>query len=850
MKRRPTVAARIALLLAGAVWWAVVPTAAVWAEARNPAGVAVIIGNQTYQHGPEVSFAVRDAAAFKHYVIEVLGFDESNIIELHDASQADMESAFGNERSHKGLLWRYLNPTGGSDVVVYYSGHGVPSLEDKRGYLLPTDAHPDTAQINGYPIDLLYANLGRLEETRTVAVYLDACFSGDSHGGPLIKGSVAWVQASLPAGAGMTVLTAASGVEVASWDETAQHGLFTHHLLDALYGNGDGDGNGQVTAAEVADYLKRHMTRAARRRFGREQTATLIGPPGAVLAVTGVATRPSVPLVVGGRQIERDKLMHGITRAHEGGDHARVLKLVADLKELGGELPPQAGYYEGLAYQHLRRYREARAALTRYAEQIGSESKPYQEVLDELLHLDEVLEKEDAVYEQALAGGTAAAFEHYLDTYPHGRYAAKAGELLATARAEEQERGRQLDDDAFTQAQAADTAAAYRTYLADYPNGRHAAQARQLRDAALARVRDDAAFARAQQADTAAAYAGYLATYPDGRHARAARRLRAAADDAAFGRAQVQDTAAAYAAYLDAYPAGRYAAQARRLRTAALRREQERPGQVLRDCPECPQLIVVPGGVYLMGSPTTEQGRNDDEGPRHRVTIGEPFAVGIYEVTRREFGEFVRQTNHAAGNSCWMWSGDGWENESGRSWMDPGFRQRDDHPVTCVSWHDAQAYVAWLSRHTGNRYRLPSESEWEYVARAGVTSARYWGQSADRQCRNANGADESSGLSWATSCDDGHRYTAPTGSFTANPYGLYDVLGNVWEWTRDCWNGSYTGAPTDGSAWERGECSRRVVRGGSWYFIPEFLRSAIRFGSTTGGRFNSLGFRVARTLTS
>ncbi len=273
----------LALLL---VLLGVVPTTT--AEVRNPDGVAVIVGNANYRHDrvPEVSYAHRDAAAFRHYVLEVLGYHPDNVIDLRDADQAGMESAFGNERSYKGLLWRYLNPKGGSDIVVFYSGHGVPGLKDKRSYLLPVNANPDTAEINGYPLTLLYENLSKLKEARSVRVFVDACFSGGSDLGMLVhSASPMEVKAALPeAMKKMTVVTASSGTEVASWDRSARHGLFTHHLLDALHGKGDADQDGTVTAAEVKDYLDDHMTRAARRTYGRLQHATLNGDEAVVLA--------------------------------------------------------------------------------------------------------------------------------------------------------------------------------------------------------------------------------------------------------------------------------------------------------------------------------------------------------------------------------------------------------------------------------------------------------------------------------------------------------------------------------------------------------------------------------------
>ena len=203
----------------------------------------------------------------------------------------------------------------------------------------------------------------------------------------------------------------------------------------------------------------------------------------------------------------------------------------------------------------------------------------------------------------------------------------------------------------------------------------------------------------------------------------------------------------------------------------------------------------------------------------HRVTIGYPFAVGVYEVTFGEWDACV------SGGGCGGYrpSDKGW----GRGW----------HPVVNVSWEDARAYVEWLSGKTGEEYRLLSESEWEYVARSGTRTKYWWGD--DIGPNRANCYD----------CGDSYDYTAPVGSFSANPFGLYDVHGNVWEWVEDCWNDSYRGAPSDGSAWESGNCGRRVVRGGSWDGAPWNLRSANRVWYSTGDRIDDVGFRIARTLT-
>ena len=278
-------------------------------------------------------------------------------------------------------------------------------------------------------------------------------------------------------------------------------------------------------------------------------------------------------------------------------------------------------------------------------------------------------------------------------------------------------------------------------------------------------------------------------------------------------------------------------------------KERYLPGKRFRDCDECPELVVVPAGTFDMGSPGSEAGRSDSEGPAHRVRIERRFAVGVYEVTRGEYSRFVSATGHSSGDSCGTYEGGEWEERRIRDWRRPGYEQTDAHPVVCLSWEDAKAYVGWLSKETGEEYRLLSESEWEYVARGGAETARYWGESESEQCSYANGADAGTDLPWRTGCDDGYVRTSPVGSFGGNGFGLHDVLGNVWEWVEDCWNDDYRGAPADGGAWKTGNCSRRVVRGLSWHDNPRDLRSAYRGRNVTGFRYSNHGFRIARTLT-
>ena len=268
------------------------------------------------------------------------------------------------------------------------------------------------------------------------------------------------------------------------------------------------------------------------------------------------------------------------------------------------------------------------------------------------------------------------------------------------------------------------------------------------------------------------------------------------------------------------------------------------PGREFKDCAECPEMVVVPSGSFTMGSPSGEDGRGDDEGPRHRVNIGYPLAVGVYEVTRREFSRFVSDTGYNAGNSCYVWnsSSNKWENRSGISWRNPDYTQADSHPVVCVSGKDAQSYVRWLSEKTDHRYSLLSESEWEYVARAGTTTPFHFGRTISTDQANYNGNYTYGGGRKGVY----RRKTVSVGSFSPNAWGVHDMHGNVWEWVEDCWNDSYVGAPTDGSTWGSGDCVKRVLRGGSWCYRPWFLRSAFRFRYSTDFRNYFFGFRVIR----
>lgn len=267
-----------------------------------------------------------------------------------------------------------------------------------------------------------------------------------------------------------------------------------------------------------------------------------------------------------------------------------------------------------------------------------------------------------------------------------------------------------------------------------------------------------------------------------------------------------------------------------------------------------PRLIVVPAGEFTMGSPSSEAHREDRENPRHRVRIAYPLAVSRYPVTVSEFAMFVAETGHEVADQCQMFIDDKWDNLAGCTWRNPGFKQGDDSPAVVLDWNDAHAYVTWLSKKTGKRYRMLSEAEYEYATRAGTTTAYWWGDDMAEACKHANGADldakahKGFGEWRVNNCHDGYVYTAPVTTLKANPFGLFGMTGNAWSWVADCWNDSYYNAPADGSANRAGICTQHVVRGGSWAERPEMLRSAKRGWNYVNVRFAMNGLRVAREL--
>ena len=253
-------------------------------------------------------------------------------------------------------------------------------------------------------------------------------------------------------------------------------------------------------------------------------------------------------------------------------------------------------------------------------------------------------------------------------------------------------------------------------------------------------------------------------------------------------------------------------------------------GRVFRDCPTCPEMVVVPAGEFMMGSPESERGRNKDEGPQHKVTISKPFAVGKFEVTFAQWDACVAESGctHKPGDESWG---------------------RGRRPVINVSWDDAKQFVAWLTKKTGKPYRLLTEAEWEYAARGVTRASDPHPPFSTGATINYKQANYDANFKYGSGPQGLYRQkTLDAGSLPRNAFGLHDMHGNVWEWVEDCYKNSYAGAPTDGAAVASRDCGLRILRGGSWNYYPQLLRSAYRYATAGGIRVENAGFRVARSL--
>ncbi len=435
-------------------------------------------------------------------------------------------------------------------------------------------------------------------------------------------------------------------------------------------------------------------------------------------------------------------------------------------------------------------------------------------------------------WQGALKADTVLGYRRFISDYPQSIYRNQAETQLDI-----------LDEETWEELSAEDSIPAYEDYLEVFPDGIHQAEALQrieaIQQAEAKKERerlerekqDNLAWETANSERSIASFDQYISSWPTGLHIEEATRIRRllkdqSDDDKAFQTALKLNNKEAFQAYIDAFPQGANV-------TSALQHIDDltlRPGKSFRDCADCPLMMVIPADAFWQGSAEDSPLALSMEKPRRLVTIDQPIAVGVHEVTMAQWDRCFSD------KGCSTQPGDnGW----GRS----------DRPVIMISWNDAEEYVHWLNEKTGQTYRLPSESEWEYFARAGEESDWPSGHPAI-VCEFGNVAGTETGFRWQhEDCQDPTALgTMTAGSFRANKFGLYDTIGNVSEWTADCLNLSYIDAPVDGSAWGRGICSSHMTRGGSWITGSKEIRLPARFNLKNGDRNDFTGFRIVREI--
>ena len=814
--------------------------------------VALVIGNAAYAHAPALANPLNDAADVGA-ALERLGFA---VTRLDNAAQVALR---------RGLQQFALAASASEVAVVFYAGHGIEV--DRRNFLVPVDARlasDQDVEFEAVPLELVARAVERASGLRLVI--LDACRENPFAVQMQREGATRSIGRGLarvePSGETLIAYAAKEGT-VAS-DGSGRNSPYSEALLAHL----------EEPGLEVGLLFRKVRDAVLASTGGRQEPFVYgsLSSRGVYLAASPASdSEPappasSVPGVASGTaRVTAEQL--AVERVYW-----ESVKDSQDPADVGMYLERYpGGAYEALARNRLKRLEAAAKDPDPPA------STPQPSSLSD--RMAEARLAAEAKFWALVEGSEEPGdIETYLEQYPEGVYAPLARMRLSQLRRERSgaqgsahaavESGLEaaagapapaLSQAASTVAAGSDAAPqALESSLGLERSERRWIQAG-LASLGLEPGPADGLFGartrsaiRRYQGEKGLEETGYLTSEEAQAlrtlgeaamqaEAEARREATGLADDGAFANAKSAGTVEAFATYLEAFPSGRHVVEARRAheeavraeaearREAAARAEAERverarreksPGRRFRECPQCPELVVVPSGTYGMGSPPREKGRDNDEGPVTRVRIAEPIAVGLYEVTFAQWDACRRE------GGCR-------HNPSDRGWG------RGSRPVINVSWEDAQQYVRWLSSKTGARYRLLSESEWEYVARAGTTTRFHWGDEPGRRRANCDGC----GSRW----DD--RRTAPAGSFSANEFGLHDVHGNVREWVEDCWHDDYSGAPGDGRPWTSGgNCSRRVVRGGSWTNAPKYVRSADRSWDPVGYRNIYVGFRVARTF--
>jgi len=772
--------------------------------------IALVIGNSSYERVPQLSNPLNDATAMSE-MFKRAGFDAVRL--KLDLKANEMRRA----------LRDFADEARDADIaIIYFAGHGLEI--QGTNYLIPVDAvleRDSDAYDEAVSLERL---LNAIEPARQLrVVILDACRDNPFKG---IKRTT--IARTLDRGLARVEPSGLASVEPA--------GTNTLIAFAAKAGSIAADGNSKNSpfTAALVKYLPTPGL-DLRKAFGFVRDE--------VLKVTNNRQEPFIYGSLGGNDVALVPALTAPTVDPNAGakeDYA----LASEIDAVGAwdsfirKYP--SGFYSDLARAQREKLMAARTAPADQA-RLATEKKA----------LDDA---NAAAAERARIAAEAKAAEDARVAAEKARAEEAAKAAMAREAAEKQ---KALAEAKAAEIKAAEIKAAEEARLAAEKRAAEEARAREVerqRIAAQAKVAQDARIeaenAQAVEAAKAAQAARLKAAQvkPDGRMQLAA----ILPQDPRLGQeakaAEQQSGCAAISPQLASLSPDT---------ATALSMSEEcglKPKQRFRECQNCPEMVVVPAGQFLMGSSRDEIDGGlaaANEAPQHKVVLAQPIAVGHFEVTRDQYAAFVDATGYRGSDRCFTLEQNIPKERENRSFLMPGYAQAGNHPAVCVSWTDAQAYVDWLSRTTGKPYRLPSEAEYEYAARAGGTARFGLSDDPAELCRFANGADQSAKTAGLPdeaaymACTDGYAFTAPVGSLAANAFGLYDLIGNVWEWTADCFADDYRAAS---AARSQAGCPARTVRGGDWFSPASLLRPAVRAKANPDAHHDDIGFRVVRTL--
>jgi formylglycine-generating enzyme required for sulfatase activity len=804
MHRRVCCIVRLAFLFSALIGVAPVSAA--------PGDSIIIIANKTYRSGvAPVEYADRDADAMQRAAVEAMGIEPPALRRFNDMTIGEANEWFRPDGTPGASLVEFIRKASGNrrnaTIYFYYSGHGVATRNERRQqdemHFVLFDTRTDAVGSQGLSIEAVKRALAQVQKdivpAGQVVMMVDACFSGFGRDGKEVwKGARAGaVPAKLAAPDKVVILSAAGPAEPAWSDLQRKLGAFTDALVDGFYGSA-ADSAGRITAEQLLAFVEHRVSsRLSRQPAGaRSQSPMLTGDRASVVATVRTPFPERTP---GTRErFARRCAVVGVTN-----DISVVRNFLQS--ECDEDCPCRASLETKIREREKvdGQCKEERDDLLALKAR-GAAALPEMKALAGAVHCEAVkLEIASAVAEFDTAQREAA--RRAQEAQAKARAAREAKE-----RADKEERDR-LD-------------VAAREMAAKEAEIRAKKEAKERADKEAERSESAARDLAAKEADIRAKKEAKdrAEREPPATEDETTRRGESEARDDGNDRS---DRVA------DADPAKSITPGS---------------GASFRDCDDCPEMVVVPAESFVMGSPDSEAGRATTEGPERRVRLDDILAIGKFEVTREQFDAFVKAERHKTSESCRVLDTDNakWATKKGATWRRPGFEQSDRHPAVCIDWNDAKAYVEWLSRHAGRNYRLLTEAEWEYAARAGTTGAFSTGRTITTDEANYNGNH---------AYEDGRKGilrggTVRVGTFGANDWGLHDMHGNVWEWVEDCFEKSYSNAPVDGSAVTEAGCTNHTVRGGSWASHPNDVRSATRYHAPDGLATSELGFRVARTI--